>query len=193
MKIICVGRNYARHAAEMNSAVPTEPVLFMKPSTALVINNKDFWHPDYSSNVHHEVELVLRVSAHGRSIAEKFAWKYYDAITVGLDLTARDIQKKCKEKGLPWEKAKAFDNSAPIGKWISKEEIKDMNDIGFYLKKDGLVVQEGNTKDLIFNFDFLISYISKFFTLTKGDLIFTGTPEGWKNPESENPLMGKLL
>ncbi len=162
----------------MKSEVPTEPVLFMKPSTALMINNKDFWYPDFSENIHHEVEFVLRICQHGRSVQEKYAWKYYDAITVGLDFTARDIQAKCKQKGLPWEKAKSFDNSAPVGRWIPMQEIEDPKALKLSLKRNGEEVQRGSRSDLIFDFDFLVSYISIYFTLNKGDLIFTGTPEG---------------
>ncbi len=192
MKIICVGRNYAKHAKEMKSEVPTEPVLFMKPSTALMINNKDFWYPDFSNNIHHEVEFVLRICQHGRSVQEKYAWKYYDAMTVGLDLTARDIQAKCKQKGLPWEKAKAFDNSAPIGKWIPMAEIQDPKNLKLSLKRNGEVVQSGSSADLIFSFNFLVSYISRYFTLNKGDVIFTGTPEGVGPIERDDLLTAYL-
>jgi len=178
MKIICVGRNYVDHAKEMNSPVPKSPMLFMKPSTALMINNKDFWYPDFSEEIHHEIEIVLRIEKHGRSIQKEFAHKYYNAITVGIDFTARDIQRKCKEKGHPWEKAKAFDNSAPIGRWIPIEEIADVNNLNFSMNKNGEEVQASNTAHLIFPFDELISYTSNFFTLNKGDMIFTGTPAG---------------
>ncbi len=178
MKIICVGRNYVDHAKEMNSPVPKSPLLFMKPSTALMINNKDFWYPDFSEEIHHEIEIVLRINKHGRSIQKEFAHKYYNAITVGIDFTARDIQRKCKEKGHPWEKAKAFDNSAPIGRWIPIEEIADVSKLDFSMNKNGEEVQASNTQHLIFPFDELISYTSSFFTLNKGDLIFTGTPAG---------------
>ncbi|MBL7889625.1 MAG: fumarylacetoacetate hydrolase family protein [Bacteroidia bacterium] len=178
MKIICIGRNYAEHAKEMNAAVPTEPVFFLKPDTALIKDDQPFYYPDFSKEIHHEVELVLKISKAGKNIAPEFAHKYYDEIGIGIDFTARDIQAKCKEKGLPWEKAKAFDGSAPIGKFISKTEIKRLDDINFHLTVNGNTVQKGNTKDLLFSFDAVIAYVSKFFTLKTGDLIYTGTPEG---------------
>jgi len=178
MKIICIGRNYAEHAKEMNAAVPTEPVFFLKPDTALIKDNQPFYYPDFSKEIHHEVELVLKINKPGKNIAVEFAHKYYDEIGIGIDFTARDIQAKCKEKGLPWEKAKAFDGSAPIGQFINKNKFKEMNNITFHLTINGNTVQQGNTNDLLFSFDTVIAYISKFFTLKTGDLIFTGTPEG---------------
>lgn len=178
MKIICIGRNYAEHAKEMNAAVPTEPVFFLKPDTALIKDDQPFYYPDFSKEIHHEAELVLKISKAGKNIAPEFAHKYYDEIGIGIDFTARDIQAKCKEKGLPWEKAKAFDGSAPIGKFINKNELSDMNNISFHLTVNGNTVQKGNTKDLLFSFDAVIAYVSKFFTLKTGDLIYTGTPEG---------------
>ncbi len=177
MKIICIGRNYAEHAKEMNSAVPTEPVFFMKPDTAL-LKEGDFYIPDFTKDLHHEIELVLKISKAGKHIEEQFAHKYYDEIGLGIDFTARDIQTKCKEKGLPWEKAKAFDNSAPLGKMVKKEELGDLNNIKFELKINGESRQIGNSKDLIFSFDKVVSYVSQFVTLKTGDLIYTGTPEG---------------
>lgn len=177
MKIICIGRNYAEHAKEMNSAVPTEPVFFMKPDTAL-LKEGDFFIPDFTKDLHHEIELVLKICKVGKHIEEQFAHKYYDEIGLGIDFTARDIQAKCKEKGLPWEKAKAFDNSAPLGKMVKKESLGDLNSIQFELKINGETRQIGNSKDLIFSFDKVISYVSKFVTLKQGDLIYTGTPEG---------------
>jgi acylpyruvate hydrolase len=178
MKIICIGRNYAEHAKEMNAAVPTEPVFFLKPDTALIKDNQPFYYPDFSREIHHEVELVLKICKAGKNIASEFAHKYYDDIGIGIDFTARDIQAKCKEKGLPWEKAKAFDGSAPVGNFINKKELGDLNNIKFTLKVNGTEIQKGNTKDLLFSFDFVIAYVSKFFTLKTGDLIYTGTPEG---------------
>ena len=178
MKIICIGRNYAEHAKEMNAPVPTEPVFFLKPDTATIKNNLPFYYPDFSKDIHHEVELVLKIIKPGKNIDVKFANKYYDEIGIGIDFTARDIQAKCKEKSLPWEKAKAFDGSAPIGKFISKKKIADLNNINFNLSINGKIVQAGNTKDLLFTFDAIIAYVSIFFTLKKGDLIYTGTPEG---------------
>lgn len=178
MKIICIGRNYAEHAKEMNAPVPTEPVFFLKPDTAIIKDNQPFFYPDFSKEIHHEVELVLKINKPGKNIEQKFAHKYYDEIGIGIDFTARDIQAKCKEKGLPWEKAKAFDGSAPIGKFIDKKKIADISNMNFNLKINGNTVQVGNTKDLLFTFDEVIAYVSKFFTLKTGDLIYTGTPEG---------------
>lgn len=178
MKIICIGRNYAEHAKEMNAAVPTEPVFFLKPDTALIKDDQPFYYPDFSKEIHHEVELVLKISKAGKNISPEFANKYYDEIGIGIDFTARDIQAKCKEKGLPWEKAKAFDGSAPLGSFIPKKEFSNLSDINFYLEVNGNTTQKGNTKDLLFSFDAVVSYVSKFFTLKTGDLIFTGTPEG---------------
>lgn len=177
MKIICIGRNYAEHAKEMRSELPKEPVFFMKPETAL-LKGKDFYYPDFTKDLHHEVEIVLKISKNGKHIAEEFAANYYNEIGIGIDFTARDLQAKCKEKGLPWEKAKAFDNSAPVSEFIPKEKFKSMSDIGFDLKINGAERQKGNTKDLIFSFEKVIAYISQFVTLKTGDLIFTGTPEG---------------
>ena len=178
MKIICIGRNYAEHAKEMNAAVPTEPVFFLKPDTALIKENQPFYYPDFSKEIHHEVELVLKINKAGKNIGSEFAHKYYDEIGIGIDFTARDLQAKCKEKGLPWEKAKAFDGSAPVGSFINKKELGDLNNIEFRLNVNGKEVQKGNTKDLLFSFDAVIAYVSKFFTLKTGDLIYTGTPEG---------------
>ena len=175
MKIICIGRNYAEHAKEMKSELPTEPVFFMKPDTAL-LKEGDFYLPDFTKDLHHEIELVLKISKAGKHIAEEFAHKYYDEIGLGIDFTARDIQAKCKEKGLPWEKAKAFDNSAPIGKFVLKSSLG--KDIEFELKVNGETRQKGNSSDLIFSFDKVIAYVSRFVSLKVGDLIFTGTPEG---------------
>jgi acylpyruvate hydrolase len=178
MKIICIGRNYAEHAKEMNAPVPTEPVIFLKPETALLQKNEPFYYPEFSKDIHHEVELVLKISKMGRHIEPMFANRYYDEIGIGIDFTARDIQAKCKEKGLPWEKAKAFDHSAPIGKFLPKTRFPLMDDIHFHLDVNGQTVQKGTTEDLLFTFDNLIAYVSKFFTLKKGDMIYTGTPEG---------------
>ena len=178
MKIIAVARNYPAHAREMNHAIPDEPVIFMKPATALLKDNKPFYFPDFSKNMHYETEIVLKVCKNGKNIAEKFTSDYYDEVTVGIDFTARDIQSKCKEKGWPWEKAKAFDNSAATGKFIPLSDIKDINNLNFSLKQNQQLVQEGNTKDMLFGLNFLISHISQYFTLQQGDLIFTGTPFG---------------
>lgn len=178
MKIIAIGRNYIDHAKELNNPVPTSPVIFMKPDTALLKDNKDFYYPDFSTDIHYECELVFRICNEGKHVSPKFAHKYYDAIGLGIDFTARDIQSKHKEKGLPWELAKAFDHSAVISPLIAKEEFENLHDIEFSLQKNQQIVQQGSTKDMIFSIDELIVYISKFITLRKGDLIYTGTPVG---------------
>lgn len=178
MKIICIGRNYLKHAREMDSPVPTEPIFFLKPESAIIKRNKPFFIPDFSEEIHHEVELVLQICRLGKSITPEFAHRYYNKIGIGIDFTARDIQRKCKENGLPWEKAKAFDGAAPLGKFVKKEILGDVGNIDFKLEINENTVQHGNSKDLIFPFDELIAYVSRFFTLKTGDLIFTGTPEG---------------
>jgi len=179
MKIICVGRNYAEHAAELGNAVPENPILFMKPATALLKDNRPFYHPEFSQDIHHEIELVFRISKNGKSIAPQFAHKYYDAVTLGIDFTARDLQQNCKTKGLPWEIAKAFDNSAVLGEWIDIAKAKAENpNFGFQMTKNQQVVQQGDAGQMIHNIDNLIAYISQFFTLQTGDLIYTGTPKG---------------
>jgi acylpyruvate hydrolase len=176
MKIICIGRNYSEHAKEMKADVPSEPVFFMKPETAL-LREKDFYFPSFTKDLHHEIELVLKVCKPGKHIAKEFAHKYYSEIGLGIDFTARDLQAECKSKGLPWEKAKAFDNSAPVGRFISKEKLEESN-IAFSLKVNGETRQQGNSKDLLFSFDTIISYVTSFVSLKTGDLIFTGTPSG---------------
>ena len=176
MKIICIGRNYAEHANEMNAPIPTEPILFMKPETALLQKNLPFYYPEFSKDIHFETEIVLKISKMGRHIEPIFANRYYDEIGIGIDFTARDIQAQCKSKGLPWEISKSFDHSAPIGKFISKIKFPFMDDIKFHLEINKNKVQEGNTKNMLFSFDAIIAYASKYFTLKKGDLIFTGTP-----------------
>ena len=178
MKIIAIGRNYQEHAKELNNPIPTEPVVFLKPDTALLKEGKAFYHPDFSNDIHYEVELIIKIGKEGKHIASKFARNYIEAIGLGIDFTARDLQQKCKEKGLPWEIAKAFDHSAPIGEFIPVNEIPDLNAIKFSLKQNQIVVQNGNSADMIFSFDDIISYVSQRFTLKKGDLIFTGTPAG---------------
>ena len=178
MKIICIGRNYVEHAKEMNSAIPTEPIFFLKPDTALIKDDQPFYYPEFSKEIHHEVELVIKIKKAGKNIQSQFANKYYEEIGIGIDFTARDIQQDCKKKGLPWEKAKAFDGAAPIGKFIDKKQFADEKNINFHLNINGNTIQKGNTKDLLFSFDTIIEYISKFFTLKSGDLIYTGTPEG---------------
>lgn len=188
MKIICIGRNYGEHAREMGSSVPNEPVFFLKPESALVVNNQPFFYPDFSRNIHYETELVLKVSRIGKNIEEKFAEKYYEEIGIGIDFTARDLQDECKKKGLPWEKAKAFDSSAPIGKFLPKNNFTDLKNINFHCLLNGKNVQHGNSRDMIFHFDTIISYISKFLTLKTGDLIFTGTPAGVGPVKMEDKL-----
>jgi acylpyruvate hydrolase len=178
MKIICIGRNYIEHAQELNNPIPTSPVFFMKPETAIIKAGLPFFYPDFSNDIHYEVELVLRISKLGKHISEKFAHTYYDGIGVGIDFTARDIQNECKKKGLPWEIAKAFDGSAPVSQFLPVNQFSDVHDINFSLLKNGEMVQKGNSGMMIFNFDKIIAYISKFTTLKIGDLIFTGTPAG---------------
>jgi acylpyruvate hydrolase len=178
MKIICIGRNYVEHAHELNNPVPDNPVFFMKPETALIRAGLPFFYPDFSNDVHHEVELVLRISKLGKHINEKFAHTYYDGIGVGIDFTARDVQNICKQKGLPWEIAKAFDGSAPVSDFLPVSDFKNIYDINFSLQKNNKNVQKGNSGMMIFNFEKIISFISRFVTLKIGDLIFTGTPAG---------------
>ena len=178
MKIICIGRNYREHAKEFNNPVPLKPVFFLKPDSSIIKNGKPFFYPDFSQEIHYEIELVLKVGRLGKGIAEKFAHRYYNEIGLGVDFTARDLQKDCKEKGLPWEISKAFEGSAPLGKFLPKDYFSDPAKINFHLDINGNTVQEGNSSDLIFSFDFLISYISQFFPIKNGDLIFTGTPAG---------------
>ena len=178
MKIFCVGRNYAAHAAELGNAIPDEPVIFMKPKSAMLQQHTPFYYPEFTNELHYEAELVLRVSKNGKYIQEKFANKYYDAVTTGLDFTARDIQNELKEKGLPWEKAKAWDNSAVIGKWVPFGEVKNRKELDFGLYKNKELVQQGNSAQMIHSFDYIISYISNYFSVNIGDVIFTGTPAG---------------
>lgn len=178
MKIICVGRNYAAHAAELKNEVPTEPVIFLKPDTALLPKRQPFFYPDFSKDIHFETEVVVRINRLGKNIAPKFAHKYYSELSLGIDFTARDLQQKLKEKGLPWEKAKAFDGSAPTGQFIDKSTLPEVNQLNFELKINGESRQSGNTSQMLFPIDELISYVSKYFTLKIGDLIFTGTPQG---------------
>ncbi|HEY8398524.1 MAG TPA: fumarylacetoacetate hydrolase family protein [Flavihumibacter sp.] len=178
MKIFCIGRNYVAHAQELGNEVPDEPVIFMKPKSALLQTHTPFYYPEFTNELHYEAELVLRVSKNGKYIQERYASKYYDAVTVGIDFTARDIQQELKKKGLPWEKAKSWDNSAVIGKWINLADIKNKKDINFKLLKNKETVQEGNSGNMIFSFDSIIAHISNYFSVNIGDLIFTGTPAG---------------
>jgi acylpyruvate hydrolase len=178
MKIIAIGRNYAEHAKELNNPVPTIPVIFMKPDTALLKDNKPFYHPAFSDDIHHEIEIVLKISKEGKHISEKFAAGYFDEIGLGVDFTARDIQSRHKEKGLPWELAKAFDGSAPVSGFIPKIQFSNLYNLNFSLNVNGQTRQAGNTKDLLFSFEQIIAFVSQYITLKKGDLIFTGTPQG---------------
>jgi 2-keto-4-pentenoate hydratase/2-oxohepta-3-ene-1,7-dioic acid hydratase in catechol pathway len=178
MKIICIGRNYADHAKELKNDLPTEPLYFLKPDTALLPAGNAFYMPDFTTDLHYECELVVKIKKVGKNIPLKFAGDYFDEVTLGIDFTARDIQEECKKKGLPWEKAKGFDHSAPMGeRFLSKHEI-DLGNLNFFLHKNGKQVQHGNTSDLIFSIETIISYVSQFITLKTGDLIFTGTPAG---------------
>lgn len=178
MKIICIGRNYTDHIKELLNEKPVDPVVFIKPDTAILHTEQDFFIPEFTQNVHHEVEVLVKISKVGKHIDEKFAHKYYEEIGLGIDFTARDIQDKLREKGLPWEKAKAFDNSALIGNFLSRSEFSDLNNINFNLTINGEVAQEGNTNQMLWKIDELIAYISTYFTLKQGDVIFTGTPAG---------------
>ncbi len=178
MKIFCVGRNYVAHAKELGNEVPDEPVIFMKPKSALLQPHTPFYYPEFTNELHYECEMVLRISKFGKYIQEKFAVKYYDAVSVGIDFTARDIQNVLMEKGLPWEKAKSWDNSAVVGKWILFSNIKNKKDINFCLYKNKELVQQGNSSMMVHNFDKVVSYISTFFSVNIGDLVFTGTPAG---------------
>lgn len=179
MKIICVGRNYAEHARELNNDVPDSPIIFLKPETALIPRNHPFFYPEFSKDIHFETELVVRINRLGKHIGEKHAHKYYNEIGIGIDFTARDIQQQCKEKGHPWEVAKAFDHSAPVGeRFVPIKELTDSNNIRFHLLKNGALVQQGSSADMIFSIDKIIAYVSSFMTLKMGDLIFTGTPKG---------------
>ncbi len=192
MKIIAIGRNYAEHAKELNNPVPTTPVIFMKPDTALLKDNKPFYHPEFSEDIHHEIELVLKISREGKHISEQFAGRYFEEIALGIDFTARDIQARHKEKGLPWELAKAFDNSAPVSRFVPRETFSDLYNIGFRLDINDRTVQSGNTRDLLFSFERIIAFVSQYITLKKGDLIYTGTPSGVGKVRVGDHLAGYL-
>ncbi len=177
MKVICIGRNYRGHAKELNNPVPDRPIFFMKPQSALLMNNRPFFYPDFSRNIHYELELVIRICRPGKYIPLEHGGSFFDQVALGLDLTARDLQQQCKEKGLPWEIAKCFDGSAPLSPFVATEKT-DTRNLAFYLLKNGEKVQESTSKEMIFDFNALISYVSQFMTLKIGDLIFTGTPAG---------------
>ena len=178
MKIICVGRNYAEHIKELNNERPDDPVIFLKPETAIPLKNEPFFYPDFSTDVHHEVEILVKINRVGKNIDEKFAHKYYDEIGVGIDFTARDVQSKLKAKGLPWELAKAFNGSAPISGFIPKTDFADLNNLNFKLEVNGETRQQGNTSLMLFKIDYLISFVSRYFLLQQGDILFMGTPKG---------------
>lgn len=192
MKIIAIGRNYAEHAKELNNPVPAIPVIFMKPDTAIIKDNKPFYHPDFSEDIHHEIEIVLKVSKEGKHIGEKFAAGYYEEVGLGIDFTARDVQSRHKEKGLPWELAKAFDGSAPISIFVPKAKFTNIYNINFKLDVNGETRQQGNTGNLLFSFESIIAFVSKYITLKKGDLIFTGTPAGVSKIKPGDRLEGYL-
>ncbi|WP_372756789.1 fumarylacetoacetate hydrolase family protein [Mariniflexile sp.] len=190
MKIICIGRNYTEHINELENEKPTDPVVFLKPDTSILLKKQPFFIPDFSDDVHYEVEILVKINKIGKYIDRKFAHKYYDEIGLGIDFTARDVQSQLKEKGLPWEKAKSFDGSAVVGKWLPVSEIKDVNAIEFSLKKNEKIVQLGNTSHMLWKIDELIEYVSKYFTLKIGDIIFTGTPAGVGKVVANDKLKG---
>ena len=192
MKIICVGRNYAAHIAELQNEKPKEPVLFLKPDTSILQKNQPFFIPHFSSEIHYEVEVLVRIHRIGKHIQPEFAHKYYDEIGLGIDFTARTLQEELKKRGLPWEKSKAFDGSALIGDWFSKTDFKDLNQLNFSLERNGALVQEGNTANMLWKVDELISSISQYFTLKIGDVIFTGTPAGVGAVAENDILIGRL-
>jgi len=192
MKLICIGRNYTEHIKELENEKPTDPVIFLKPDTAILLKKQPFFIPEFSNDVHHEVEVLVKINKVGKYIDKKFAHKYYNEIGLGIDFTARDLQSKLKEKGLPWEKAKAFDGAAVIGDWIPKNEISDVNNINFSLKKNDDIVQSGNTSFMLWKIDEIIEYVSKYFTLKIGDIIFTGTPAGVGKVFANDKLTGYI-
>ncbi len=192
MKIICIGRNYVDHIKELNNERPTDPVLFIKPDSAVLPKEQDFYIPEFSNDIHYEVEVLVKIKKVGKHIDAQFSHTYYDEIGLGIDFTARDLQSQLKEKGLPWEKAKGFDGSAVIGKWLPKSSLGDVNHLKFQLKKNNEVVQEGDTSLMLWKIDEIISYVSSFFTLKKGDIIFTGTPAGVGRISANDYLSGTL-
>jgi 2-keto-4-pentenoate hydratase/2-oxohepta-3-ene-1,7-dioic acid hydratase in catechol pathway len=192
MKIIAIGRNYIEHAKELNNPVPKQPMFFMKPETSIIKHNKPFFYPDFSKDIHYETEIVLVIKKLGKNIEPQFAHRYFDEIALGIDFTARDIQQQCKEKGAPWEMAKAFDGAAPISEYVDKSKFADLANVNFSLEINEKLVQQGNTRDLIFPFNVIISYVSKFVTLKIGDLIYTGTPAGVGPVKIGDRLVGKI-
>lgn len=192
MKIICIGRNYTEHIAELANEKPEEPVVFLKPDTAILLKKQPFFIPDFSDDVHHEVEVLVKINRIGKYIDKKFAHKYYEEVGVGIDFTARDLQAKLKSKGLPWEKAKSFDGAAVVGKWVSKEKFEDLDNLNFRLDNNGITVQKGSTSHMLWKIDELIAYVSQYFTLKIGDIIFTGTPAGVARVKANDRLEGYL-
>lgn len=192
MKIIAVGRNYVEHIQELNSEQPDEPVIFLKPETAILYHNAPFFYPDFSTDIHHEVEVLVKINRVGKNIEERFAHKYYDEIGLGIDFTARDLQTKLKAKGLPWELAKAFNGSAPVSEFVPKTEFSDLQNLNFGLAINGETRQESNTSLMLFGIDFLISFVSRYFLLQKGDILFTGTPKGVGPVQISDQLVGTL-
>jgi len=192
MKLICIGRNYAQHISELKSEKPSEPVVFLKPDTAILLKKQPFFIPDFSNEVHHEVEVLVKINRVGKYIDSKFAHKYYEQIGLGIDFTARDLQQELKGKGLPWEKSKAFDGSAVIGKWVSKSNYENVNNIPFSLFKNNQIVQSSTTEDMLWSIDEIIAYVSQYFTLKIGDIIFTGTPSGVGKVQSNDFLKGYI-
>ena len=192
MKIIAVGRNYVEHIQELNSEQPDEPVIFLKPETAILYHNAPFFYPDFSTDIHHEVEVLVKINRVGKNIEERFAHKYYDEIGLGIDFTARDLQTKLKAKGLPWELAKAFNGSAPVSEFVPKTEFSDLQNLNFGLAINGETRQESNTSLMLFGIDFLISFVSRYFLLQKGDILFTGTPKGVGLVQISDQLVGTL-
>ena len=190
MKIICIGRNYIDHIKELSNQKPKDPVVFLKPDSAVIAKNQNFIIPSFSDDIHHEVELVVKINKVGKHIDNSFSYKYYDEIGLGIDFTARDIQNNLKEKGHPWEKSKAFDNSCMVGKFVNKNDLEDSSSIKFSLKKNNELVQSGCSSEMLWKIDELISYVSQYFTLKIGDLIFTGTPSGVSRVESGDILEG---
>ena len=192
MKIICIGRNYAKHVEELQNETPSDPVIFIKPDSAILLHQHPFVIPEFSQEIQHEIEIIVKINKVGKHIDTKFAHKYYDEISVGIDFTARDVQNELKSKGLPWEKAKSFDGSAVIGEFISKKQFNSLENLSFELKNNAKTVQKGNTSAMMWNIDQLISYISQYFTLKIGDIIFTGTPEGVAVVKTDDVLEGYL-
>ena len=192
MKLICIGRNYTEHIKELENEKPTDPVVFLKPDTAILLKKQPFFIPEFSSDVHHEVEILVKINRVGKYIDKKFAHKYYNEIGIGIDFTARDLQAQLKAKGLPWEKAKAFDGAAVIGNWLPKSDFKNVNNINFSLQKNEETVQQGNTSHMLWKIDEIIEYVSKYFTLKIGDIIFTGTPAGVGKVVANDKLKGYI-